>query len=317
MSDELKDALEPDKLVHSTKPKKEQSLTSIQDVENILRIGKTVDTASLLKNCDVLMYGEDHRDYAIADHLLEQVQVFKNSGVTSFGFEINTSPRIQKIFDEINSGNFEQASAIDWSFAIGNPTVRETKQRLVVELVKAGIKVYPFADWQNDSDIIGEYSKENEEKAAKIINEKNNDGKTVVLIGGRHAEYKDKRREIKFPHTADCLNKLGKKIKSIALAGGMVNPDTFSSKDPESLIKRAVSRNKIRSPIFIDTKNTKIEGFHNDGILILPAVPFLAGNAPIPNERMPIGRFTPLANVRSREAIDGARVTIKNAIQKK
>ena len=156
------------------------------------------------------------------------------------------------------------------------------------------------------------YAKESEEEAAEIISQQTTDGKTVVLVGGQHAEYNDNRKVWRFPHTADCVKSLGKRVKSIAIAGGMNNP-MGDSRDPKELIRRAARKSNSGPATIIDTTQQKIEGFHNDGILVLPEVPFLAANQPIPPERMPVGKFTPLDNVRPAGAEQAVRAVISSA----
>lgn len=295
----------------STIRPREIHLQNLEDAKTVLESGKPADTVSLLQDAEVLMYGEIHIDYAIPDYLLTQVAAFKQAGVTSFGFEINPDPEIQKIFDEINAGNFDNADTINWSLGFGNPTVRQTKQNLALQLVKAGIRVYPFASWNKQGDVADKpYTKESEEQAALIINNQSQDGKSVVLVGSKHAEYGQGRKIIKFPHTADCVNELGKKTKSVIFAGGMNNPLEYN-RDPEVLIKRA-ARGTVRMPTYIDTTEISVDKYHGDGILVLPEVPFLAANMPIPPERKPAGGFTQLENVQPTGALEEVREVISN-----
>lgn len=271
-------------------------LQSTTDAERILEMRTPVNTISLLSNTDVLLYGDIHSNYAIPNYLLTQIAAFKSAGVTSFGFEIHPDPKIQKVFDSINAGNLERVSEIDWSLRFGNPLVNQTLQQLAVKLVIAGIRIYPFASWDRQKSVAAQpYTQESEEQAARVVCDQTKDGKTVVLVGARHAEYRHEREYILFPHTADCIKRLGKKTKSVIFAGGMDNPNACDT-DPEELI-RCAARNIVRSPTYIDTSEKGIEGFDGDGILILPEVPFLAANKPIPPGRMSANNFTPLVDI--------------------
>ena len=293
-----------------THQQNEYQLKNVEDGARVLELGAPVDTISLLRETDVLIYGESHDNYAIPDHLLEQVPAFKTSGVTSFGFEINPDPKLQTIFDELNSGNVTRANEIDWSLGWGNQTVRETKQKLVETLVKEGIRVYPFASWEKDNGVEGKpYTREVEQDAALRIVGETKDGKTVVLVGRKHGEYGEGRKAIQFPHTADSVKALGKKVKSVAIDGGMQSPGAYD-KDPQVLISTASLKINLKIALHIDTAQRKIEGHHNDGILVLPEVPTLTRNMPVPIERKQIGGFTPLENVVPSQAIQSARATI-------
>lgn len=293
-----------------TQHQNEYRLKNVDDGVQVLELGTPVDTVSLLRDADVLMYGERHDDYALPDHLLQQAPAFKTAGVTSFGFEINPDPKIQAIFDEINRGNITRASEIDWSLGWGNQTVRETKQQLVETLVNEGIRIYPFASWEKDNGAEGKpYTKEVEQDAAQRIVSETKDGKTVVPVGRKHGEYSDGRKTIQFPHTADSVKTLGKKVKSIAIDGGMQSPGAYD-RDPTELISRAARKTNLSVAIHIDTTQRKIEGHHNDGILVLPEVPTLMPNQPVPTERRPVGSFTPLKNLTPPHEIQSVRATI-------
>lgn len=160
---------------------------------------------------------------------------------------------------------------------------------LVEQLVKARIRVYPCATWDSQGEIQAKpYTEESEEQAAQIIDNQARDGKTVVLIGGKHAEYGDGRKTLRFPRTADCIKSLGKRVKSVAIAGGMQTPLGYD-RDPEELMRKAARKSNVQIATYIDISGQRIDKYHNDGILVLPEVPFLAANQPIPLERMSIG----------------------------
>jgi len=287
----------------------ELPLGNMSEAIRVIELGKPADTAELLTDIDVLFYGETHTDYAIADYLLSQVAAFKTAGVTSFGFEINPDPINQEIFDEINSGKLDRLPEIDWSLGFGNPTVRQTKQRMVEELVKAGIKVYPFANWSAQENIQTEpYTEESEKKAAEIIGIQTEKGKTVVLVGSRHADYTEKLKFKQFPHTADCVKALRKNSKSLTFAGGMPNPGDYD-RSPEAKL-RAGANEKVQVPTFIDTSEIQVQGYFGDGIIVLPVVPFLSARAEIPEERRSIGGFTPLTSVEPTTALQEVRAEI-------
>lgn len=62
--------------------------------QELLKTSEPVNYTQILKGTDILLLGESHIDYTIAEHLQKQVKIFKENGVTSFGFELN--PAVQE-----------------------------------------------------------------------------------------------------------------------------------------------------------------------------------------------------------------------------
>lgn len=271
--------------VYNSPTHQEILVDSLEAAKQIVAQAVPADTCFLLDNTDVLMYGEAHNDYAIPAYLATQVEEHKKQGVTSFGFEINPTPSIQAIIDDINAGKVERIPEIDWSLGFGNALVRQNKNILLEKLVKAGIKIYAFASWSNqtlDNESAQPYSKQTEEAAAAIIKNHSEAGKTIVLVGSQHAQYEEGKKGWNFPHTADCVRALGLKSRSVLFNGGM-NPLGEYERSPESRLRAAWREKQSSQPMYLSTPIERIRNHSADGIIFLPIQPFLGANEPIPN----------------------------------
>lgn len=266
------------------------SLQDINQATELLNTAEPVNLASVLGTTSALFFGENHVDYAGPRFLQTQVDVFKNAGVTSMGFEINPSKENRAIIEAINSGNSDRIHDIDWSNGFGNPIVRIEKEQLVRDLVGAGIKIYAFAPWDDG----GSYNKQKEREATLIIKGYAREGKTVVLIGGNHAKDTVGQAELNSMSTVDVAERHGiSDAKTIMLVGGMRYHPLDEAKNSEARLRAAIYRKRIGEPCFIPTKND-VKGLEADGIIALPEEPFLSPQDPVQPKIKKAGPTTPV-----------------------
>lgn len=255
----------------------EVQLTSVNDASKLIEQRQPLQLADVLEGTDATFFGDVHNDYAITEFMIKSIPDFKRSKVVSVGFEVNPDPSIQAIFDQINSGDLTNVDNVTWA---RSNVVMQKRIELVQKLSKAGIKIYPFANWDSEqSSIQGKpYSEQSEQLAASIIKRESSKGKTVVFVGAEHASYKKGKPHHRFPHTIDHAQEIGLKVKSFLFAGGMNNP-AFYDRSEDGLMQRALHRDiRLKKPEFINISEQSIKGFSGDGIILLPEAPFIAAN---------------------------------------
>ncbi|MDH7476518.1 MAG: hypothetical protein QHH09_03545 [Microgenomates group bacterium] len=241
---------------------------TVNEIESVLRqaITENKSIAEFFKSSDIVLFGERHIDYAIPEYLLSIIPILRENGITSFGFEIPVTEENLEIINEINQGNLERVKDIDWSLGFGAPEVRQLKENFVRQLVENGIRVYAYVHW--DKNFPTSYSaEESEKKAAEIIKQHQQQGKTAVLAGEAHVSLTERRQS---PNLGQILKQeLGLKTTIIVFQGGMTDPLEYD-RSPSGLIRRAMRKITLNKPVLVEYL---IKGINCDLIIVLPEKP--------------------------------------------
>lgn len=243
----------------------------LEAAEGLLINRQLLDYSELLKEKEVLYLGESHNDYSVAEHILGQVETFKESGVKTFAVELN--PEDQPILDEINQGNFSNADKLEFSLGFGSVAVEANKKKLVRELVKNRIEIVGVANWHKSTD---GFTLESERAAADIIEERVKLGKVVVLIGAQHAIYAEGDLRYPFVRSPDLLREKGVRVKTTRFIGGMRQAGEYD-RSVEGYLRRAAVKSGIKDSLFYIDKSDPsfpLTKYNNDGLIHLPHKPF-------------------------------------------
>lgn len=257
-----------------TNPPQIEEINSIEEAQLLISSAEKISVLpTILKEANIILFGDNHIDYSIPQFLISKIQALKDAGITSFGFElISPTEENLAILREVNQGNFSRLNQLDFSGGWGSIKNKELRIKLVEELVKAGIEVYLFAPWSRTS-----YQPSMKKEAAETIYNHSRKGKTAVLLGAQHSFYRKGKYSFVNPHVVDYLTQLfrreNEKVMSLIFTIRMIVPGEYD-RSPEGLIRKAQKlMGGIREPKFVT--NPPKKHFPCDGMILLPEVPFI------------------------------------------